>query len=140
MTAFVVSVQAYCRRAGAASLFFAMRTALVRCEAGGAVAVLVAFTPVALHVTRARAIVLHATVWRCDMVAKGVNERVRKHRRGLRRAGLRPVQIWVPDTRRPGFEAECRRQSRLVARADARDGRLQHIMDSAAADMDSWTA
>ncbi|MDE0696307.1 MAG: antitoxin MazE family protein [Boseongicola sp.] len=29
-------------------------------------------------------------------------------------AGLRPVQIWVPDTRRPGFAAECRRQARLA--------------------------
>lgn len=33
-------------------------------------------------------------------------------------AGLRPVQIWVPDTRRPDFAEECRRQSRLVAQAD----------------------
>lgn len=37
--------------------------------------------------------------------------RVAKHRQRLRAAGLRPVQIWVPDTRRPGFAEECRRQS-----------------------------
>lgn len=37
--------------------------------------------------------------------------RVRKHRAQLRAAGLRPIQIWVPDTRRPGFAEECRRQS-----------------------------
>jgi hypothetical protein len=43
-------------------------------------------------------------------------ERVKKHREALRAAGLRPVQIWVPDTRQPGFAAECRRQSRRVAR------------------------
>lgn len=73
------------------------------------------------------------------MTAKGVNARVQKHRRALRQAGLRPVQIWVPDTRRPGFDAECRRQSKLVARADARDGQLQHIMDSAIAEIESWT-
>jgi hypothetical protein len=24
---------------------------------------------------------------------------------------LRPIQIWVPDVRRPGFAEECRRQS-----------------------------
>lgn len=42
-------------------------------------------------------------------------ERVQKHRQSLREAGLRPVQIWVPDTRRPGFAAECRRQSLSVA-------------------------
>ena len=40
-----------------------------------------------------------------------VAERVQKHRDGLRAAGLRPVQIWVPDTRRAGFAEECRRQS-----------------------------
>ncbi len=38
-------------------------------------------------------------------------ERVNKHRHALRAAGLRPVQIWVPDTRRRGFAKECRRQS-----------------------------
>lgn len=37
--------------------------------------------------------------------------RVRKHRQSLRHAGLRPLQIWVPDTRRAGFSAECLRQS-----------------------------
>jgi len=37
--------------------------------------------------------------------------RVQKHRAALREAGLRPVQIWVPDTRRAGFAEECRRQS-----------------------------
>lgn len=40
-----------------------------------------------------------------------ITERVARHRRALRAAGLRPVQIWVPDTRRRGFAAECRRQS-----------------------------
>ena len=42
-----------------------------------------------------------------------VSQRVRKRRDALRAAGLRPVQIWVPDTRRPGFADECRRQARL---------------------------
>ena len=40
-----------------------------------------------------------------------VSMRVQKHRQALRAAGLRPIQIWVPDTRRSGFAAECRRQS-----------------------------
>ncbi|MDD5384541.1 MAG: antitoxin MazE family protein [Gallionella sp.] len=40
--------------------------------------------------------------------------RVRKHRAALREAGLRLVQIWVPDTRRAGFAKECRSQLRLV--------------------------
>lgn len=68
-----------------------------------------------------------------------VNSRVQKHRNALRLAGLRPVQIWVPDTRRPNFAEECRRQSRLVAQADAVDGDLQHFMDEALADVDGWT-
>ena len=42
------------------------------------------------------------------------SERVRKERKLLRSAGLRPIQIWVPDTRRPGFAEECRRQSLLL--------------------------
>ncbi|HEU4858120.1 MAG TPA: antitoxin MazE-like protein [Rhodanobacteraceae bacterium] len=31
------------------------------------------------------------------------------------------MRIRVPDTRRPGFDAECRRQPKLIARAGARD-------------------
>ena len=50
-----------------------------------------------------------------------IAERVHKHRTGLRAAGLRPVQIWVPDTRRSGFAEECRRAS-LALHADARPG------------------
>lgn len=73
------------------------------------------------------------------MAAKGVNERVAQYRRALRHAGLRPVQIWVPDTRLPGFAAECIRQSRRIARADARDAQLDQIMDSAIADVEGWT-
>lgn len=52
------------------------------------------------------------------MATTHVNARVQKHREALRKAGLRPVQIWVPDARRPNFAAECRRQSRLAAQAD----------------------
>ncbi|MCF8109696.1 MAG: antitoxin MazE family protein [Desulfohalobiaceae bacterium] len=43
-----------------------------------------------------------------------LSKRVQKHRERLRAAGLRPVQIWVPDTRKKGFAEECRRQSLLV--------------------------
>ena len=50
-----------------------------------------------------------------------ISGRVQKHRAGLRACGLRPIQIWVPDTRRPGFADECRRQSRLL-RNDPRIG------------------
>ncbi len=66
--------------------------------------------------------------------------RVQKRRDALRMAGLRPIQIWVPDTRRPDFADECRRQSRLVAQADHRDGDLEQFMDEALADIDGWEA
>jgi len=52
---------------------------------------------------------------------------------------LRPVQIWVPDTRRPDFAEECRRQSRLAAQVDRADTDLLHFMDAALADVDGWT-
>ena len=68
-----------------------------------------------------------------------VNERVQKRRDALRAAGLRPVQIWVPDTRRPGFAEECRRQSLVVAQADAADQVLLDLMDAALADTHAWT-
>lgn len=67
-------------------------------------------------------------------------ERVQKHRQALRAAGLRPVQIWVPDTRRPGFAAECRRQSlSLAADAAARaDDAELHTLLEQVADTDGW--
>ena len=43
------------------------------------------------------------------------SEKVRAHRARLRRRGLRPVQIWVPDTRSRTFAREAHRQSLLVA-------------------------
>jgi len=43
------------------------------------------------------------------------NDRVRKHRLALQVAGLRPVQLWVPDTRHPSFAALCREQSSKLA-------------------------
>ena len=63
------------------------------------------------------------------------SERVPKRRDALRAAGLRPLQIWVPDTRRPGFAEECRRQSRMAAIADATDHDLGDFMDAALADL-----
>lgn len=44
------------------------------------------------------------------------SEKQRSYRERLRGRGLRPVQIWVPDTRVPGFAAECRRQARHISR------------------------
>ena len=49
--------------------------------------------------------------------SKPSRDKVRAHRARLRAQGLRPIQIWVPDTRAPQFAAEARRQCKLIARS-----------------------
>jgi len=44
--------------------------------------------------------------------------RMASYRKRMRAAGLRPVQIWVPDTRAAGFAEICRAQARAVAAHD----------------------
>ena len=60
-------------------------------------------------------------------------ERVRKHRESLRARGLRPIQIWVPDTRKPGFAEEARRQC-LAANDPAHDKEIFDFMEAVLAD------
>lgn len=43
---------------------------------------------------------------------------MRAHRERLRKQGLRPVQIWVPDTRSRSFKAQAHRQSLAVAESE----------------------
>ncbi|MDY0072466.1 MAG: antitoxin MazE family protein [Thauera sp.] len=71
-------------------------------------------------------------------MATATSVRVQKHRDALRQAGLRPVQLWVPDTRRPDFAEECRRQSSLVAQADSRDHELEAMLETALDDLEGW--
>jgi antidote-toxin recognition MazE-like antitoxin len=42
-------------------------------------------------------------------------DKIRAHRKRLRARGLRPIQIWVPDTRTAAFKVEAHRQSQRVA-------------------------
>jgi hypothetical protein len=49
--------------------------------------------------------------------SKSSRDKVRAHRDRLRRQGLRPIQIWVPDVRSPGFAVEAHRQSLAVAKS-----------------------
>jgi len=44
-------------------------------------------------------------------------EKVQAHRKRLRAKGLRPITLWVPDTRSRAFIAEARRQAQLLARS-----------------------
>ena len=52
-------------------------------------------------------------------------ERVERRRAKLRAAGLRPIQIWVPNTRAPGFAEECRRQSQLIRESETAASRAE---------------
>jgi hypothetical protein len=67
-----------------------------------------------------------------------VLERVQKYRQKLRMQGMRPVQIWVPDTRRSDFAEECQRQSLLV-KHDPHEKDLLEFLDEAA-DREGWEA
>ena len=51
-------------------------------------------------------------------IANAPRDKVRRHRARLRARGLRPLQVWVPDTRAPGFSEEARRQALAVARSE----------------------
>ncbi len=46
-------------------------------------------------------------------------DKVRQHRERLRAQGLRPVQLWVPDTRSDAFRAEAQRQATAIAASPA---------------------
>jgi len=61
---------------------------------------------------------------------------VKNYREKLHAAGLRPLQIWVPDTRRPGFAEECRRQS-LSLRDDPAEREIAAWVENAA-DIEGW--
>ena len=41
-------------------------------------------------------------------------DKVRAYRERLRRRGLRPIELWVPDVRSRSFAREAHRQSLLV--------------------------
>ena len=65
---------------------------------------------------------------------------MQRRRDKLRAAGLRPVQIWVPDTRAAGFAGECARQARLIRESETRESRVQAEAWFAASDTAGWTA
>ena len=53
---------------------------------------------------------------------RAVREKVRRYRERMRRRGLRPIQIWVPDVRARGFGEAAHRQSAAVAESPHADG------------------
>jgi hypothetical protein len=46
----------------------------------------------------------------------------------MRAAGLRPVQIWAPDSRDPEFAEKCHRQARAVAAGDPAGDELMRFV------------
>jgi Protein of unknown function (DUF3018) len=61
---------------------------------------------------------------------KPPNKRVAHYRERMRAAGLRPAQIWVPDSRAPGFADKCRRQARAVAASDPAGDEIMRFVAS----------
>ena len=70
-------------------------------------------------------------------MALSPSEKAAKYRERLRAQGLRPVQIWVPDTRSKALAEEVRRQSLRTSRKDESD--LMNELDMAAAQTEDWT-
>lgn len=68
---------------------------------------------------------------------KDVREQVRAYRSRMKTRGLRQVNLWLPDTRAPGFRKECHRQS-LVAAAVEREQPLDVLLDVAAKTVEGW--
>lgn len=61
------------------------------------------------------------------MRALNPKERMRRHRARRQAAGLRLIQLWVPDTRSKHFAAECKRQCRLLKGDPAETDALEFI-------------
>jgi hypothetical protein len=69
-------------------------------------------------------------------MGSAITQRVRKHREQLRAAGLRPVQIWLPDTSSDSFRMRCERESLSLANDPLETETLAWIAE--VADTDGW--
>jgi len=58
------------------------------------------------------------------------SQKMKNYRAQMRRAGLRPLQIWVPDVRSPNMAEQFRRQS-LVARDVAEEAEVLDFFEAA---------
>ncbi len=57
-------------------------------------------------------------------------KRMANYRQRMRAAGLRPVQIWVPDSRAPDFAEKCRAQALAVAASDPAGDEIMRFVAS----------
>lgn len=60
-----------------------------------------------------------------DLAAK--DDKFTRYRERKRRAGLRPLRMWVPDTRSVAFQAEVDRQIALLRGAPEQDETLEFL-------------
>lgn len=63
--------------------------------------------------------------------------RMRRYRSRLRAEGLKPAQVWVYDTKAPGFEDEAKRQSLLASQMAGEQEMLKFMAH--AFDSTGWT-
>jgi Protein of unknown function (DUF3018) len=61
-------------------------------------------------------------------------ERMSSYRQRMRAAGLRPVQIWAPDSRTPEFAQRASRQARAIAASDPAGDELMRFI----AEVNEW--
>ena len=71
--------------------------------------------------------------------AAAARKTVQRYRDRMRGSGLRLVQVWLPDTRAPGFVEECRRQS-LAAKRIIRSERDAIAWVESLGDTEGWTS
>ena len=62
--------------------------------------------------------------------AKSPARRMQSYRSRLRAAGLRPVQVWLPDTRAPNFIRKCRAQAKAIAANDPAGEEMQSFIEA----------
>ena len=62
--------------------------------------------------------------------------KMRQYRDRLKAAGLRPIQLWVPDIRSPKIIDEVRKQSIRVS-SDSQEPRIMDFVESVM-DHDGW--
>ena len=63
-------------------------------------------------------------------------QKMRQYRERMKAAGLRPIQLWVPDVRSQKIIDEVRKQSILVS-SDSQEPRIMDILESVM-DHEGW--
>jgi Protein of unknown function (DUF3018) len=64
--------------------------------------------------------------------AKAAAARMTLYRNRMRAAGMRPVQIWVPDTRSSAFAEICRKQSLAITKHDPGGDEIMRLLHETA--------